>query len=156
VRECCQRLSARRAEIVLTLLPMSSIERLSAIRYHMTRAIFFPGSGPAWSDMQSRAHELNERLTELAESFGAHVVEPPGDWYGYDPIHVRRGARDAAWRQILSGWPSFDASRNGSSLRWNQGLHLLARPPAERKLLGRHQRAAQPSYQFGAVAVGLY
>ncbi|MGE3316911.1 MAG: hypothetical protein AB7O26_17480 [Planctomycetaceae bacterium] len=156
VAECCRRLAERRAEIVLTLLPMASVERLSAFRYHLTRAIFFPGSGPAWGDMQTRARELNARLLELGRHFDAHVIEPRGEWYGFDPIHVRRGARDAAWREILSRWPSFDAGRIGTPLRWNQGLHLLARPPAERRLLGRHQKAPQPSYQFGPVAVGLY
>lgn len=156
VEECCRRLVERNAEIVLTLLPMASVERLSSFRYHLTRAFFFPGSGPAWGEMQSRAQELNERLRELGTRVGAHLIEPPGEWYGFDPIHVRRGARDDAWREILSGWPSFDASRTGTPLRWNQGLHLLAHRPAERRLLGRHQRAAQPSCHFGPVSVGLY
>lgn len=156
VEECLQRLSDARAEIVLTLLPMASVERLSAWRYHLTRSIFFPGKGPEWTVMQERARDLNDRLRELGQSFGAHIVDPPGDWYGFDPIHVKHRARDAAWQQILAGWPSFDATRQARRLSSIAGLRLLALSPAERKLLGRHQRAAQPSYRLGPLAIGLY
>ena len=156
VEQCLEKLADRRAEIVLTLLPMESVRRLSAWRYHLTRMIFFPGGGPAWADMQGQAAELNERLRQVGAAVGAHVVEPPGEWYGFDPIHVRHSLRNEAWGRILSGWPSFDAGRTGAGVSLTESLRLLAGRPAERRLFGRHQRAAQPSQRVGNVAVAIY
>jgi hypothetical protein len=156
VEQCLERLAARRAEIVLTLLPMESVQRLSAWRYHLTRMCFFPGSGPAWPIMQERAADLNERLRNLAAAYGAHVVDPPGEWYGFDPIHVRRGRRDEAWNTVFSGWQSFDAVRNGVAISLAQALRLIAGRPAERRFLGRGQHCTQPSQRVGNVRVSIY
>ena len=156
VEQCLERLAARRAEIVLTLLPMESVRRLSAWRYHATRMVFFPGRGPAWTDMQARAAELNARLLQLGAAAGAHVIEPPGEWYGFDPIHVRFLRRAEAWGRILSGWPSFNAGRTGAGISLTESVRLLAGRPAERRLLGRHQRQSQPSQRVGNVAVAIY
>lgn len=156
VEDCCRRLADRRAEIVLTLLPMASVARLSAWRYYVTRTLFFPGSGPAWNVMKARATELNERLRELGRRVSAHIVEPPGDWYGFDPIHVRRATRDTAWQQILSGWASFNPTHKGSRVSPITGLRLLSLPPAERRLFGRQQQMAQPAFRLGQLSIGLY
>jgi len=156
VSQCLDRLADERAEIVVTLLPLASVLRLSAWRYHLTRICFFPGRGPAWGEMRERAHELNDRLRTLAEAHGAHVVEPPLDWYGFDPIHVHRGRRREAWQRILSGWPSFQGANAASGLSWSQSLRLLGAPPAERRWLGWARRAGQPAFRLGSATVSLY
>ncbi|MEX0702075.1 MAG: hypothetical protein WD069_08260 [Planctomycetales bacterium] len=106
VETCLARLAAQRAEITLSLLPMASVARLTAIRYHVARTVFFTGKGPAWPEMRRSAAALDAGLLELGKRHAAAVVEPLGDWYGLDPIHVTRANRPRAWRAVFDRWPS--------------------------------------------------
>jgi hypothetical protein len=102
VGTCLERLARQRAEIVVGLLPLASLEKVSPVRYHLVRQILFPGRRAApWSAMLASARELNERLRALGLEHGARLVEPSPSWYGIDPIHVRRSRRDEAWTEIL-------------------------------------------------------
>lgn len=102
VGTCLERLAKRKAELVVGLLPLASLEKVSPVRYHLVRQILFPGRRAApWSAMLDRARELNERLRGLGLEHGARLVEPSPSWYGIDPIHVRRSMRSQAWDEIL-------------------------------------------------------
>lgn len=102
IATCLERLARQDAEIVLGLLPLASLENLSAFRYHLVRQILFPGRRAApWSALLADARELNERLRGLGLEHGARLVEPSPSWYGIDPIHVRRSMRSKAWNEIL-------------------------------------------------------
>ena len=99
---CLERLARQEVEIVVGLLPIPSLEKVSAFRYHLIRQILFPGRrAEPWSAMLSSARELNERLRSLGSKHGARLVEPPPSWYGIDPIHVRRSRRRESWNEIL-------------------------------------------------------
>lgn len=161
VQTCLERLAAQRAETVLTLLPMASLRRLSNWRYHLTRLLFFPGRGLSWPVMRARAEELNERLAGLAQEAcdsgaSVHLVEQPGAWYGFDPIHFRLSRRREAWRDILSRWPAFGGAepleRPSLSDRFRFG-HLR---PAERRLFGITRRTAQPVLEENTLRIALY
>ena len=65
VETCLAMLATQRAELVLTRLPLASVERLSALRYHATKAIFFPRTRGAWPDMLKKARELDVSLEKL-------------------------------------------------------------------------------------------
>jgi hypothetical protein len=102
VGTCLERLAARQAEIVLGLLPLSSLEKVSPIRYHFIRSILFPGRRAAsWGAVLESARELNEKIRQHGLAQGARLVEPSPSWYGIDPIHVRRSLRREAWARIL-------------------------------------------------------
>jgi hypothetical protein len=102
VGTCLDRLEDRGAEIVLALLPIDSLVKVSAVRYHLVRSILFPGRRAAsWDAMLESVRELNERLRQLGLAHGARLVEPSPSWYGIDPIHVRRSLRREAWDRIL-------------------------------------------------------
>src|ERR1700722_16770785 len=62
VESCLEALARHRAEVVVTRLPLASVERLSAVRYQATKAVFFPRSGGSWSEMRQNARELDESL----------------------------------------------------------------------------------------------
>ena len=102
VGTCLERLARQEAEIIIGLLPLSTLEKVSPVRYHLIRHILFPGRRAApWSAVLDSARELNERLRRLGLEHGARLVEPSPSWYGMDPIHVRRSMRSQAWNQIL-------------------------------------------------------
>ena len=102
VGTCLERLARQEAEIIIGLLPLSTLEKVSPVRYHLVRQILFPGRRAApWSAVLESARELNDRLRGLGLEHGARLVEPSPSWYGIDPIHVRRSMRSQAWNQIL-------------------------------------------------------
>lgn len=156
VTQCLGRLAEQQAEIVLTLLPLASIKRLSPLRYHLTRMLFFPGRGTAWNEMLARARELNNQVAELGRSYGAHLIEQPLDWYGFDPIHIRPTRRADAWRQICSGWGSFDQTAQTAAPKLGARLVAHTRRPAVRRLFGRGRRAPQPALERAGARVWLY
>jgi hypothetical protein len=156
VEQCVTALAAHRAEIVLTRLPLASVERLSALRFHATKAIFFPRTKTRWPGMIASARALDGHLADIAGRFGARFVEQPLDWFGFDPIHIRRGKRGQAWDTVMSGWSSFVAGGSMSRLAPRDHIRLRLAPPAERRLFGRHQRRPQPALTLGDVTIRLY
>ncbi len=156
VETCLERLTEHRAEIVLTLLPLVSVERLSVWRYELTRMLFFPRSGIPLAAMLESARELNDHLHELGRKFDVRIIDPPGNWYGFDPIHIRHSRRVEAWRQIFSGWPSWDKSTRMARASLGRAYRLWRLPPADRRLFGRRQKMPQPTLQVGQTSVSLY
>jgi hypothetical protein len=164
VESCLEALARHRAELVVTRLPLASVERLSALRYHATKAVFFPRTGGRWPEMLHKARELDESLGQIAAQFSARLVEQPLDWYGFDPLHIRRSRRAAAWRMIFTGWPSFAvANQNGPlsladlvRLRLADLVRLRLAAPAERRLFGRQQMRLQPALELSEVPIRLY
>ena len=138
VGTCLERLARHEAEIIVGLLPLSTLEKVSAFRYHLVRQILFPGRRAAsWSAMLESARELNGRLRGLGLEHGARLVEPSPSWYGIDPIHVRRSRRRQAWDQILQH-PLL--AGEGES----EGGRLPLFGAAELRLFGRPLRNPQP------------
>ncbi len=157
VETCLERLAEHRTHVVLTLLPVASVERLSVWRYQMTRMLFFPRSGnTSLATMLDQVRDLNERLTQLGRRFNVHIVVPQDEWYGFDPIHIRRGRRMEAWRQIFAGWPSTTESSPMIKASWCRSFQLWKLRPAERHLAGRRQTTPQPVLQFGETTISLF
>jgi hypothetical protein len=156
VESCLEALARHRAELVVTRLPLASVERLSVLRYHATKAVFFSRSGGSWSEMRQKARELDESLGQIAARFSAQLIEQPLDWYGFDPLHIRRSRRAAAWRTIFTGWPSFAAANQNGPLSLADVVRLRLAAPAERRLFGRQQMRLQPALELGDVPIRLY
>lgn len=144
VGACADRLAAQGARLTFAPLPMGSVRRLGRTRYHLTKACFFPGRGPCWQDMQAAAAQLDDGLCRLAESTGAALVRPRDAWYGFDPIHIRRSARRAAWRELFAAWPVPAMSSTPATVQRVGQLRLLRLRPALRDLCGCRQEATQP------------
>jgi hypothetical protein len=156
VETCLTTLALRRAELVVTRLPLASVERLSALRYHATKAVFFPRTRGRWPDMLQKARELDQALEELATRHSARLVDQPLEWYGFDPLHIRRSRRARAWQAIFSHWPSFGAALPSNRLALADVVRLRLAAPAERRLFGRHQLRTQPALELNDVAIRLY
>lgn len=156
VEICLQHLAQHQAAVTLTLLPLASVRRLSAWRFHLTRLCFFPTSDLTFHVMLDRADELNQRLTELGRTYAARLVEPAGHWYGFDPIHVRRRCRPEAWKAILSTWPTRAQDWRISRPPLSEAIRLWRLRPAERRILGGLQAAAQPVLRSDRLLLHLY
>jgi hypothetical protein len=145
VRLCLDRLAARGARTVLALPPMESLARLQPWRFHAARSLLFPGRRLTLGQALDAAGRLATVLRSTAADFGAAVVDPPGSWYGLDPIHPRRRHLGQAWRTMLAPWTSdpLPVSRPGLGLR----LRLAGLTPQRWSLagvtLGRRQPAAR-------------
>jgi hypothetical protein len=156
VRECTDRLLARSARVVMTMLPLSNSSGLSEWRFTFLRTCFFPSCQLGLEELLSRASELDELLRRLCAERGIPVIEPRREWYGLDPIHIRLRNWRIAWSEILSQWcdgppPPVPVP----SLRHWLRLRLL--PPEQRWFFGFSQRRAQPAGQLGdGSAVFLY
>lgn len=156
VEQCLRHLTEHQSHIVLTLLPVASLEKLSPWRYHLTRAIFFPNHSSPWQKMLQQALELNEGLREMGNRYQAHIVEPPGSWYGFDPIHIRLQKKRHAWNEILSGWPPFTTPEQPLSPSLHHRYHALTLRPAQRRIWGRLQATPQPVLQKEHTILHLY
>jgi len=99
VEESVQRLRSwnPRCRIVLTGPPVETVRRLGWLRFLMFRSVLFPFSRLTLESVQQKTLELDERIALLAEQYGLHVVRPHMEWYGLDPIHVRRRSQQAAF-----------------------------------------------------------
>lgn len=143
VATCLERLARQDAELIVSLLPLATLEKISPVRYHLVRQILFPGRRAApWSALLASARELNESLRRLGLEHGARLVEPSPSWYGMDPIHVRRSMRSQAWNEILN----HPLLPHGGELAGGGRLPLFG--TAELRLLGLPLRNPQPVCRF--------
>jgi hypothetical protein len=146
VAAAIDRLQSVDARICMTLLPVTSIERLGTARFLLFRQLLFPRCRLPLGEVCRRAVHLHDELLRLGQSRGVSLVEHDAHWYGFDPIHIRQRHWRRAWPRILSSWDDGAkmerALPRGSLARW---LYLRTRRPHERSLLGIDQRRAQPS-----------
>ncbi len=148
VEECVARLRERDAAVTVATLPLESTLRMSAARYHATKTLFFPGGGPDWATMQQMTADVDAGLRELAARHECRVVSPRGEWYGFDPIHVRRRHRAAAWSEMLSAWPGVEGVRIERQ-PVHRELRFWRLSPAERDVWGQTRQAVQPVWGDG-------
>ncbi len=144
---CLERLEAIHARIVLTQLPIASALGLNRSRFQFFRSLFFPSSRIQFEEIKTKAMRLNQLIVELGQEHHIPTPELRGEWFGLDPIHLRRSQRSGAWQELLSSWfdsipaATFQAAGPVSSLRyWRQRPH-------ERRWFGRVQSAAQPTFR---------
>lgn len=153
VAACLDRLAGPETEIVLTLLPLARLERLSARQVRLAAALLFPGRAVPWPVLLDHARDLDERLRRLGRERGAHLVEPAADWYGLDPIHLRRRRRREIWSRVIS--PEVFPEIVGPAPLGRARIPLLG--AAEARLCGIALRRPQPAVRLAdGTTVALY
>ncbi|RIK82130.1 MAG: hypothetical protein DCC68_07320 [Planctomycetota bacterium] len=142
ILERCQSVARR---VVVTELPLASIERLGPRRFAILRSVIFPRCRLALDEARRRAIEINDAVRRAARERGATVVAHDAAWYGLDPIHIRRREFARAWNAVLSAWNVGDrgaALARGSLRRWIQ-LGLFS--PEKRAFFGIERSRRQPA-----------
>jgi len=104
VRESVRRLADRGAKIAITRLPMAGIAEVGPVRYRALRTFFVPGCRLSLADLKEAATRLDADLQTIAGDFGAHIIEQPAHWYGFDTLHVRRRHLDDLWLMACEAW----------------------------------------------------
>ena len=142
------------AQIAMTLPPIASLKRLSKLRFQITRSLLFPGCKLQLDQALQLADELASRLLHLGSSFNIPLITPPADWYGFDPIHLLKSVRAAAFGRMFEAW--------GTQLATNQlpQNSLITSPPAprpaERRVLGKPQFTSQPVFRSSNLDVSAW
>jgi hypothetical protein len=139
VEEALVRLQRVTRDIIITDLPLTSIQRLSRAKYLILRSILFPPSRLSLAQIQEMVKRTNEGIETLSNAYGAKMFNLNPNWYGVDPIHIRHSFRQRAWQQIL-GVPAMTIPVK-SSLKERLGLSLM--PPERRKIFGIEQLTPQ-------------
>lgn len=154
IETCLDRLGRHQSEIVLTLLPLQRLERLSPRQVKLATALLFPGRRPPWPGLLEQAHELNERLQRMGRAYGAQLVKPTADWYGIDPIHLRRSLRREAWNHVVSYW-AWESQSLKPPPEDRARIPLFG--AAELNLFGLTLRSSQPAKRLAdGTTVSLY
>ena len=146
VRECAGRLKNCGAETVLTLPPLASVRRISRWRFGFFRTLFFPRCRLSFSTILQRAEELTERLQQLTADMQLRIFDPPAEWYGFDPIHIRRSVCREAWQTLCSQWSQGTRQAQETQwlreTRWAEGAPLGWRKSTDRQLARQIRRAS--------------
>ena len=150
VKSCLDRLMTVGARMVMTALPLSSLDDMERWRFCFFRTILFPQCRLEFETIHQRAVDLNRQITELASRYGVTLIHPPKSWYGFDPIHIRYRSRIHAWRRIMQSWTNDESVKKfpGSAALW---IYLRCLPPLRRRFFGIERLRRQPS---GSLADG--
>jgi hypothetical protein len=143
VRECVARLAARGARVAITGLPLASVARAGPLRYRLLKAVFVPGCPLSLGDLRAAASRLDEAVRVIAAEHGAALIEQPGEWYGFDSIHVRRLRLDELWHAAADAWglPGPALPRRATLAEW---ARVGCRAAEVRSLAGVMKFTPQP------------
>jgi hypothetical protein len=147
VEACLARLQPRCEQVVISELPLASIRRIKPRHYYLLRRILFPPSRLSFDEAQASAAKLNAGLIELAKNFSCLSVHPRDDWFGFDPIHVRRSRAAEAWQAYLSPWRAV-SSAGGERCARRGWLSLRMARPHDERWFGWRRGAKQPALAY--------
>jgi len=146
VERCVERLQQQSAQIVVTGLPMASIDCLSERRFVFFRNLFYPSCRLSRDETISRAWAVHVGLREMAVRRKFVLLEQKAQWFGWDGIHVHYWQREAYYRDIVQQFA--DSGKKPEPLESGRGLFLTwqQRPEcAFKTLFGRAIYRQQPS-----------
>jgi len=139
VDETIGRLARFTNDIVLTDLPLGSVQHLSRAKFFVFRSILVPSCRLSFEQVVEAAECVNAGLSRLAQAREVRLFHLEPSWYGLDPVHIRPSRWREAWRKIL-GEP-FVGDEHGCSR--SEALRLYFMRPERRWLFGFEQFTRQ-------------
>ncbi|QDT54134.1 hypothetical protein Pan44_21610 [Caulifigura coniformis] len=156
LRECLAPLKREGAVLTVGRPPVFALQRIGRTRFKATRSFFFPNSPLTYERMLSDVPRLDELIVARAQELGATPFAPRPEWYGFDPIHIRRPWRTAAWREIIGLWSAADASPRSLLNVAPRRRDWLLRA-ADRRVFGARRQTPQPAFRWNdGGAIWLY
>jgi hypothetical protein len=157
VEGCLDHLAAAGATTIVTLLPAENIEQLGERRFHFFRRLLFARSKLTLAEARRLVREVNEQLIEFSNTRKIAVIPVSKEWYGFDPIHIRRRSERAAWPKLLAAW--HEANQPLSLLRSSPWMiaYLATLTPLEWSRFGIARHTPQPCGRlFDGTTISLY
>jgi len=153
IEEVIHRLHQQQFDIVITKLPVESIQSVGSFRFQFLKTFFVPGCQQSLEEIKEQSRQVNDDIVRLAKKYQVSVVEQPGSWYGIDAIHVRRSCLEDFWHRVVECWPvhECDAHKHPETSRWStwQEWSRLGAASAEvRSLAGVMLFTPQPAFQL--------
>lgn len=147
VEQCLDRLDKINARCAVTRLPVENLDQLSPWWFWCMRTLMFPGCRITSQELRAAATKVNELLEGICDRQNCTLLAHRLDWYGIDPLHIRRKHAALAYQEWLNAWgkTSEQKYRPLSSIEW---LHLRTRLPKQYWLLGRPLKCEQPTAVF--------
>jgi len=145
ISECVDRLQSRGAQIVITDLPISAIRQLGNLKFRLLRALFFPTCKLSLEQILHRTEQLSQALNELAGNKKVSIFKAKDEWYGFDPIHIKRRFSLAVWSEVLRGWETQTEHAIHKNRFGFQALYLRCLNPEAWSIFGIERRASQPN-----------
>jgi hypothetical protein len=145
VERCLDQLAEAGAAMIVTQLPVPSIERLGELRFQFFRRLLFPRSNLTLPGARELVREVNERLLSIGQKRKIPVISASALWYGFDPIHVKRSAMRHAWPVLLAAWRAIEEPLTIARSSLWMTAYLSALEPRDCSKFGFRRRAAQPN-----------
>lgn len=155
VRDAAERLCDRGGRLVITGLPLESLAGVGPARYRLMRTVYVPGCLLSLAAIKDAASWLDDELRAIAADTGAAFLEQPGDWYGFDAIHVRRPRLDDLWQRAGDAWGLPPAARRPRARLMDWAV-IGSRAAEVRSLAGRTLRTPQPAIERSGLRVWLF
>ncbi|MDA1013481.1 MAG: hypothetical protein O3A00_03385 [Planctomycetota bacterium] len=152
---CLQKLAGLKTEVVISLPPIERVEQLSPWQFAIAQRILYPsGRGRLkHATVMTQVRQLTAEIGKLAERHGAQVVAPRLEWYGVDPIHIRRSRRTEAYSAMFSRWSCWSPPEEIGTA----GDRKIGRlRPYEFRRFGRLKRTPQPVHADDGFRISMY
>ncbi len=146
VEETLNRLLRATEDIIVTDLPLSSIKRLSRMKYLFFRSILFPFCRLPLARVLEAAEQINAGIAEICIVRGVRLFNLNPDWYGVDPIHIRPSLWRSAWQEMLDV-RAISKLVGTSPL---EGIRLYLMAPERRRIFGAEQFTPQSGVRLSS------
>ncbi len=153
VEEIVFRLQQRGFNIVITQLPIESIQAVGSFRFRVLKSIFVPGCQHSLEAIKDQSLQLNNEICSFSKSRRVTILRQPGSWYGIDAIHVKRSCLNQLWQRVGYCWQKMsreqDGMREGDEFcGWQEWSRLCAASAEVRSLGSLMFFTPQPALQL--------
>lgn len=131
--------------IVMTRPPVDAVNKVGWLRFIICRLILFPKCPLNLAEAKVATAELAERLIQLADEMKVEFFTPPAEWYGLDPIHVRRKFQSAAFQKMIDHWRVSHSSADTSATSKSAAPTIRRPKPQSGWVFGRKRLVDQPA-----------
>jgi hypothetical protein len=149
VSNCVELLQRQSAHIVITNLPITSVECISSWRYQLFSRLFYPSCRLSRDEVVARAKAVHGGLIEIVANKNIELCELAPHWFGPDGIHVLYCKSKAFYQHIVKQFPKINSTQaivesdQSISLAWKQRPQF-----AYKTMWGEKYRQQQPSGQL--------